>query len=164
MLSTFHVKPSLLLFYIFLNIHKNLTEKVSLPVSTIDLVGERGSTKALTICFIRLLLSKFSQFSITLYGALVWGRWDAHLKFCSQDMLPQKITQFVVEFRISRKLLCTHYSYSANNFWEIVSKRISIKKSHESHLKHSRKGEIRNFPWQSNHGGLPKVVNLFNHS
>ena len=164
MLPTFHVKPSLLLFCIFFSIHKNLTEKVFLAVSIIDLVGERGSTKALTICFIRLLLAKFSQFSITLYGALVWGRWDAHLKFCSQDMLPQKITQVVVEFRISRKLLCTHYSYSANNFWEIVSKRIFIKKSHESHLKHSRKGEIRNFPWQSNHGGLPKVVNSINHS
>ena len=132
MLSTFHVKPSLLLFYIFLNIHKNLTEKVSLPVSTIDLVGERGSTKAFTMkpswrwshrwkcvslkginilmstsldsctrtfihgilhfhticlkdsfhifilfCFMLLLLSKFSQLSIILYGALVYRRKDA---------------------------------------------------------------------------------------
>ena len=49
MLPTFHVKSSLLLFYIFFNIHKNLTEKVSLAVSTIDLVGERGSTKAFTM-------------------------------------------------------------------------------------------------------------------
>ena len=49
MLPKCHLKPSLLLFYIFFNIHKNLTEKVSLAVSTIELVRERGSTKAFTM-------------------------------------------------------------------------------------------------------------------
>ena len=125
MLPTFHVKTSLLLFYIFFNIHRNLNENVSLAVSTVELVGERGSIKAFTMkpswrwshrwkcvslkginillstsldsctrtfihgilhfhticlkdsfhifilfCFMRLL-SKFSQLSIMLYGALV---------------------------------------------------------------------------------------------
>ena len=91
MLPTFHVKPSLLLFCIFVSIHKNLTEKVFLAVSIIDLVGERGSTKDLTIYLIRLLLSKFSQFSITSYGALEWGGRDAHLKFCSWDRFLKKL-------------------------------------------------------------------------
>ena len=102
-------------------------KKVSLAVRTIDLVGEWWSTKALTICFTRLLLSKFSQFSITSYGALEWGGRDAHLKFCSWDrFLKNYSSRGGVSF-ISRKLLCTHYSYSANNFWEIISKRICIK-------------------------------------
>ena len=49
MLPTFQVKASLLLFYIFFNIHRNLNENVSLAVSTVELVGERGSIKAFTM-------------------------------------------------------------------------------------------------------------------
>ena len=89
-------------------------------------------------CFIRLSLAKFSQFSITLYGALVWGRREAHLKFLVGTGRGE------VSF-ISRKMLCTYYSYLANNFWQIISERLFIEKSHRGHLKHSRKGEILNF-------------------
>ena len=49
MLPTLHVKPSLLLCYIFFNIHKNLTEKFLLTAKTIDLVWEKGSTKTFTM-------------------------------------------------------------------------------------------------------------------
>ena len=161
MLSIFYVRPSILLFYIFFNIHMNLTEKVSPEVSTIDLAGERGSTKALTIFFILLLLSKFSNF-------------PSHYMVYDGEVM--HIPNFVVGTGCLKKLVKSWWSfvhfmkiivcvsYAAYNFWEIISKRILIIKSHEGHLKHSRKSEIRNFPLQSNHGGLPKVVNSINHS
>ena len=49
MLPKFLVKPSLLLFSLFFNIHKSLIENISLIVSTIDMVRESGSMKAFTM-------------------------------------------------------------------------------------------------------------------
>ena len=62
---------------------------------------------------------------------------------------------------ISRNIFCTHYSYLANNFSEIMSKRLCIKKSHNGHLKHSRKDKIRNFNFEFNQQLL--AVNLERH-
>ena len=152
MLPTFQVIPSLLLFYIFFNIHNHLIEKFPWQLALLSLLGTGGQPKPLQwilvgggliggnvyllkrinillstsldlcrafihgilfyticlkdsfhifiiFCFIYLLLSKFLHISIILYGALLWGRRKAHLKFCSWNMSPQKITQVVMEFR-----------------------------------------------------------------
>ena len=117
-------------------------------------------------CFIHLLLPfhNFHNFPSN-YMVLVWGRREARLKLFSRNRLPQKLTQVVVEFcSFHQNIVYALYTCSANNFREIISKRPFVKRSHKGHSKHLRKGEMPNFPRQSNHRGLPTLVNPTNHS